>query len=235
VKGLGGSGHTLAFPTAKKVMLSNEVFALACRKWYAEQGLIVDASNGQFAHSPLPRKKCDTGYYLLWGHHQHQGLLQSKDTGECCFFSGDTKKWLLECDYFPDNYFELWDIYDEFLKKQSRETGRRVGKLARELKLGIHDPVYRSSEEYLSMRRRESKKLAESEVGMFDPEFKRKLYEDMSKPIVLIYPDGGEICYCSRSEAIRKTGISSSTLVRVLCNGKAIRCGRFQGVRVRET
>lgn len=95
-------------------MLPNEKFALECRAWYEEWGLIVDSTNGQFAHCPLPERYGDKGYYLLWGHHQHQGLLQSKDIGECCFFMGHTKKWLQECDYFPEGYFELWDIYEQY-------------------------------------------------------------------------------------------------------------------------
>lgn len=98
-------------------MLPNEKFALACRAYYDEQGLIVDRTNGQFAHCPLPRNDCDTGYYLLWEHHQHQGLLQSRDVGRCCFWPGDVKKWLLTANYFPDAYFELWDIYEEFSVK----------------------------------------------------------------------------------------------------------------------
>ena len=105
---------------ATKIMLPNEEFALACRQYYAEEGSIVDSTNGQFAHSPLTRHECDTGYHLLWGHHQHQGLLQSKDLDKCCFFAGDVKKWLAECDYFPDNYFELWDIYERYTSLNGR-------------------------------------------------------------------------------------------------------------------
>ena len=112
-------------------MLPNEEFALGCRTWYEEQGLVVDKTNGQFAHSPLTRKECDTGYYLLWGHHQHQGLLQSKDLNKCCFFNGDAKKWLLECDYFPENYFELWDIYEEYTSEHSKKLHEEKDDLGR--------------------------------------------------------------------------------------------------------
>jgi len=101
-------------------MLPNEVFALACRAYYDEQGLIVDKTNGHFAHCPLPRGMGETGYYLLWEHHQHQGLLQSRDVGKVCFWAGDAKKWLSTCDYWPDNYFELWDIYEEFVKQNGK-------------------------------------------------------------------------------------------------------------------
>jgi hypothetical protein len=117
-------------------MLPNEVFALACRAYYEEQGLVVDKTNGQFAHSPLTRKECDTGYYLIWGHHQHQGLLQSKDLNKCCFFSGDAKKWLLECDYFPENYFELWDIYEKYSSDQRKAIHAERDELGRSV-LGI--------------------------------------------------------------------------------------------------
>jgi hypothetical protein len=95
-------------------MLPNEEFALACRAYYEEQGLIVDATNGEFAHCPLPRSMGETGYYLLWEHHQQQGLLQSKDLGERYFFPGNVKCWLLTCNYWPANFFDLWDVYDEF-------------------------------------------------------------------------------------------------------------------------
>jgi hypothetical protein len=284
-------------------MLPNEEFALGCRAWYEEQGLIVDKTNGQFAHCPQPERYGDKGYYLLWGHHQHQGLLQSKDIGECCFFSGDTKKWLLECDYFPENYFELWDIYEEYMTLRGKSTAKKVhsqrdergrsilgvenakrlhrkktkegksvssskaGKASRKNKTGIHNPEYRNSQEYkeinrnagkngggegvrrksgihnpayraspeyLEMRRAESKKLVGRKVGMFDPEFKREQDQKVSKPVVFHYPDGEIISFPSRMEAIRQMKISSSTLVRVLRNGKVIRAGRFKGVRITE-
>ncbi len=125
------SRKVLTLPNLPKefAMLPNERFALACRAYYEEQGLVVDKTNGQFAHCPQPKRYGDTGYYLLWEHHQHQGLLQSKDIGECCFFLGGARKWLLECDPFPDNYFELWDIYEQY----SGENGRKImGKLHKE-------------------------------------------------------------------------------------------------------
>lgn len=107
-------------------MLPNEVFALACRAYYDEMGLIVDERNGEFAHCPYPKGMGETGYYLLHEHHQHQGILQSKDVDRICFFVGDAKKWLTECDYWPDNYFDLWDIFEEYTRRQSSENGKRV-------------------------------------------------------------------------------------------------------------
>jgi hypothetical protein len=123
-------------------MLPNEVFALACRAYYEEQGLIVDEKNGQFAHCPYPQGMGETGYYLLWEHHQQQGLLQSKDVGKTCFFSGDTKKWLLECDPLPDNFFELWDIFDFFMGERGSVLGKDQGQKNVLERIGIWSPEY---------------------------------------------------------------------------------------------
>jgi hypothetical protein len=109
-------------------MLPNEVFALACRAYYDEIGLVVDATNGEFAHSPLTKRECDTGYYLLHEHHQHQGLLQSQDLNKCCFFASDALTWLKKCDYWPENYFELWDIYEKYSSEHSRENAKKTNK-----------------------------------------------------------------------------------------------------------
>ena len=103
-------------------MLPNELFALACRAYYDEEGFIVDASNGEFAHCPYPEGMGDSGYHLLHDHHQQQGLLQSKDVDQCCFFIGHAKKWLLECDPIPENYFELWDIYEKYSKEHLQKN-----------------------------------------------------------------------------------------------------------------
>jgi hypothetical protein len=111
-------------------MLPNEVFALACRAYYDEIELVVNEKNGQFAHCPYPKGMGETGYYLLWEHHQQQGLLQSRDVGQRCFFNGHAKKWLLECDPFPDNYFDLWDIYHEFLSGEHHPHYSRTGESA---------------------------------------------------------------------------------------------------------
>ena len=102
-------------------MLPNEVFALACRERYAEDGLVVDESNGEFAHCPLPRSMGDSGYYLLHDDHQWQGLLQSRDVGRQCYFSGHVTNWLIRAN-FVDGWFDLWDIYNTFTGNPLRIT-----------------------------------------------------------------------------------------------------------------
>lgn len=133
----GGSWRFLPPPnTAKRIMLPNEVFALACRARYEEIGLVVDATNGEFAHCPYPEGMGDSGYYLLHDDHQHQGLLQSKDVGKLCFWIGHARQWLLKCDPIPANYFELWNIYEEYcghnfkeFHEEKDENGKSVNAL----------------------------------------------------------------------------------------------------------
>jgi hypothetical protein len=108
-------------------MLPNERFALDRRAYYDFIGLVVDSTNGEFAHSPLTRKECDTGYYLLHGDHQHQGLLQSKDLDKCCFFPGYAKSWLDNCE-FRDGWFELYDIYDKYASGPGRKGAESTNK-----------------------------------------------------------------------------------------------------------
>jgi len=157
-------------------MLPNEEFALACREWYAEQGLVVDETNGEFAHCPYPEGMGDTGYYLLHGHHQHQGLLQSRDVGRCCFFVGFAKRWLLSCEYWPDNYFDLWDIYETYAKKQSAENGRKACE-----RRNKEDPEYwnRTLGVYLKNNpdhaRQVAARLKERNPNHFTDNFKRTL------------------------------------------------------------
>jgi hypothetical protein len=107
-------------------MLPNERFALECRAYYDEIGLVVDRHNGEFAHCPYPEGMGGTGYYLLHDHHQQQGILQSKDVGRLCVFSGYAKRWLMNCDPFPADYFELWDIYEKYVSLHSAKLTAKL-------------------------------------------------------------------------------------------------------------
>jgi hypothetical protein len=170
-------------------MLLNEEFALSCLRYYEEQGIVVDATNGQFAHCPYPEGMGETGYYLLWEHHQQQGLIQSRDVGKMCFFSGDVKKWLTECDPMPDNYFELWDIYEEFQTKNAKEHLAPWGQKAVQDKTGIHNPSNRD------LVLKASTYARDNEVGIFDPVNKEKVIQGSIKS--------------GRQAVVNKTGIFS--------------------------
>jgi hypothetical protein len=45
---------------------------------------------------------------------------------------------LLECDYFPENYFELWDIYDKYASVQGVKSAERLHKEKDELGRSAH-------------------------------------------------------------------------------------------------
>ena len=184
-------------------MLPNEEFALACRRYYEEQGLVVDKRNGQFAHCPLPRGEGDTGYYLLWEHHQQQGLIQSRDLGKCCFFSGDTKKWLLTANYFPENYFELWDIYDEFARRP--RTAKEKAALTEGLKRswGALDA---------EGRERRSQKIREGLKNCQCESRSNKIRRVFSKRVEVTFPSGKVGVYPSLTFAELATGIPTQTL-----------------------
>ena len=153
-------------------MLPNEKFALECRDRYAEDGLVVDESNGEFAHCPLPRDLGESGYYLLHSDHQHQGLLQSRDMGRRCYFTGDVKRWLTTT-HFVEGYFELWDIFEEF---NSGEHNPSYG-------LSPSEETRRKISESLTGRsasEETKRKLSEMRKGKpKSEEFKRKISEAM--------------------------------------------------------
>ena len=212
---------------ATRIMLPNEKFALEKRAYYNSIGLVVDATNGEFSHCPYPKGMGETGYYLLHGDHQHQGILQSKDIERLCFWVGDAKKWLLECDPIPDNYFELWDIYEEYTEKHltlSREKGQKKGlKVIKENKLGFFfDPVLRAKG--VETHRKNG-------TGGFDPEFQKKgtkvAQEVNKKSIELTRIETGEkFIFSSKIEAIKAFNLNESCLSSV-CHGKRKTTGGF--------
>ena len=160
-------------------MLPNEVFALECRKRYEEQGLIVDKDNGEFAHCPYPKGMGDKGLYLTHEDHQHQGLLQSKDVGRRCFWAGDAKRWL---DTYPPHYFELYDIYEEYISGEHSSAYGKVGEL---------HPCY------------DRRRTMLGRTGELHPR---------SRAITAIKPDGTKLHFGSGHEAARELGISRECL-----------------------
>ena len=198
-------------------MLPNEVFALACRERYAEDGLVVDESNGEFAHCPLPRSMGDSGYYLLHDDHQWQGLLQSKDVGRKCYYIGHAKRWLMRAN-FVTGYFDLWDIFDEF-NSRPEETRRKVSEALK----GV--PRKPLSEET-------RRKIGEAQKGERNHNFgKRGVDNHSSKPIIATKPCGGEIRYESIREAQLELG--HTNLDKPLKKKKILTQGKFKGWQFR--
>ena len=188
-------------------MLPNEVFALACRERYAEDGLVVDESNGEFAHCPLPKSMGDSGYYLLHDDHQWQGLLQSKDVGRRCYYTYAVKRWLMKAN-FVDNYFDLWDIFDEFNGGEHHsQKGKQLSEETR-------------------------RKIGEAQKGERNTNFgKRGVDHHGSKPIIVTKPCGSEIRYESVREAQLELGTNNFN--KKLTNNKILTRGKFKGWQFR--
>ena len=184
-------------------LLPNEVFALECIARYAREGLVVDSSNGQFAHCPYPKGMGDKGYYLTFEDHQHQGLLQSKDVGRRCFFPSDVKLWL---DTYPPHYFELYDIYQEYIS-------------------GKHNPQFGTPN-----TEEQKRKISVAMSGKNHPCYGRTgALHQASKAIIAIKPDGTKLHFGSGSEAAKELGIDHSHLSsRYLRTGKSPARGKFK-------
>lgn len=149
----------------------NEIFALECRERYERDGVIVDKTNGDFAHCPFPKDMCDTGYYLTRRDHIVQGLLQSKDVNKCCFFVGETYE-LLTSSYFPPyDLFHLWDIYEKYASQHNR----RIAKLGSSVNAGLS--TYNKKVGLFAMTKEQksaagqagAKTQYEQKIGMFAP------------------------------------------------------------------
>ena len=212
-------------------MLPNEVFALECRKRYEEQGLVVDKRNGQFAHCPLPEGMGDEGLYLLWGDHQHHGLLQSRDVGRRCFWSADVKLWL---DTFPEGFFELYEIYEEFISGKHHPMYGRTGE--NHPNYGV--PHTEETKKKMSVAKagkthteEHKKRVSEALSGENNPQYGRTgALHPRSKAIIAIQPDGTELHFGGVSEASRELGILPSHLCgRYLKTGTLLKKGKFKG------
>jgi len=186
-------------------MLPNEEFALACLRYYEEQGLIVDETNGEFAHCPLPKGMGETGYYLLWEHHQQQGLLQSRDVDRKCFFNTDVKEWLLKADYFPDNFFELWDIYEHYTREHVKNSLRSPDALVKRDRA-----MANFSKEQIERRNLAIKQAYQR----MTPEERKWARRHQQKQVEITFPTGRVGLYYSRTFAAQCLGIHSYTLKR---------------------
>jgi hypothetical protein len=190
-------------------MLPNEVFALECIARYAREGLVRD-STWQFAHCPYPRPKGqknrlpgDKGYWLTFEDHQKQGLLQSVDVGRKCYFTPYAKRYL---DTYPPNYFELYDIYNQF---NSGENHSQFGV-----------PNSEAQKKANSERMSGEKNPCHSKTGALHP---------ASKAIIAIQPDGTKLYFVSITEAAKVLDSKGSNLWKYLKRGKVIKKGPLKG------
>lgn len=205
------------------IMLPNEKFALDCLQRYAENGDIVDSTNGQFAHCPQPERYGDKGYYLTWEDHQHQGLLQSRDVGEKCFFNADVKKWLLGANVFPDRMFDLWDIYDYFTREHASVMHTEEANSNR--RLANSGGKGRSSREVIAKQSKSLKKtISKLTLGQRQATFGKSC-----KPVQIQFPNGMVGVYPSATFAAMAVGVHKLTMQKWSHFNKKPSRGKFVG------
>jgi hypothetical protein len=90
-----------------------------------------DSNDWVDAHYPRPQGAGESTTPLTFFQHQFQGVLQSKEEGRCCFYHGDVLGFLKTSPFF-EGYFELWDLYDKWVKDNGRRTAEKG--------IGVHDP-----------------------------------------------------------------------------------------------
>jgi len=125
--------------------MNQHEFVEKCLERYERLDIIPgDPNEGKWnkAHYPAPNPEGDTTIPMLWDDHQQQGLYQSEEWGRVCFFAGDAKKFLTHGP-FVENWFELWDIYDKWMKKKGEGMNEKIheekdeeGKSVHAVKLG---------------------------------------------------------------------------------------------------
>ena len=96
-------------------------FVRGCLEFYEEAG-ITPEKGWEEAHYPAPKGQGTETIWLTHDHHQIQGLLQSEEYSRMCFWGGKTKKFLTEGSFVP-GWFELWDIYDEWISANAKNMG----------------------------------------------------------------------------------------------------------------
>jgi len=141
-------------------MMNQHDYVKECLAFYEEGGWSPE-KGWEEAHYPAPENQGYETIWMLHDHHQVQGLWQSKEYGQCCFFNGDARRFLTHGP-FVSGWFELWDIYDKYSTLQSSAAGKK----AAELGIGIHG---RSAEQMTEDGSKGGTKAAELGVGAHAP------------------------------------------------------------------
>ena len=90
--------------------------------------------------------------WLLHGHHQVQGLLQSGEYQRKCFWDSQVKLFL-STGPFVENWFGLWDLYEKWARVGASRAGRassaqkdELGRSVRAVKGGLASRVEKDKE-----------------------------------------------------------------------------------------
>jgi len=105
-------------------VLSQHTFLKRILNYYKENDIQQgDPNEGKWeeAHYPLPKHLGgQIVVLLLHEHHQIQGLLQSEESGSCCFFPSHTLRFLNS--QFTSNWFFLIDLYEKWASDHGRKS-----------------------------------------------------------------------------------------------------------------
>ena len=127
-------------PSEYSSQMDQHTYVEKCQRFYFVNGLQPgnpDDGAWEDAHYPLPQPEGTETRPLLHSHHLVQGIWQSEEVGRRCFFSGDAKEFLTNGP-FVDDWFELWDIYDKWMKIHNENLHSKKDELGRSL-LGLEN------------------------------------------------------------------------------------------------
>lgn len=149
-------------------------------EWYEEQLITIgDPTEGVWndCHSPLPKGQCDTTYKLLRQHHLIHDLYQSHELDEQHVFLSEVKNLLYHSSYFVENWFELCDIHEYFVKKLNTDRGNRS------FELGKSGYLRKEVRDLATERRKESPKMRKwlDDCGTSGHMDKMRTFESCSK------------------------------------------------------
>ena len=188
--------------------MNQHIWVKICLARYEEQGLTPEpGGEWQRAHYPAPKGVGESTVWLMQGDHQVQGVLQSEEYGRMCFYPYDAKKFLTEGPLVP-GWFELWDLYEKWKKKNTSDIGKKAVKI-----MNKHPNTLKNQKEQGRVNGKANARAMNSH-----PETKRarmrtakKIAEKTSRPVVCV--ETGCV-YPSSMEAARKSGVPQGNISR---------------------
>lgn len=176
---------------------------------------------------------------------------------------GDIGEFLINLEWVVCEFGgETWWEESNRLGNSCIHGGKTQGRRAVESRVGLFSPEYQNSLKLIEDRRKIGLRRFSEKTGIFDPDYinSDKYREDkskagkaasseskaaagrsggastaklISKPIVVIFPDGSEEVYSSSVEAANKLGLNGLTLRRLASSGKPGVRQPYRGLRVK--
>jgi hypothetical protein len=164
------------------------------------------------AHYPLSEKLGGNKKTPLWyPDHIVQGILQTLEYNYPCIFTRNREKELLV----------LSEVYPEYLDLYEKATFiclSYAGKKGAEK--GFASEKYRSSPEYIEVRKKSGNKAVVEKLGAFSEEGIRKRLEVRSTKVSVTFPGGSVETFSSLESAAKFFNVNRSTISRGIKAGK---------------